>query len=107
MIIEDDAAYMTFGEFRALLDYSCSLPTGTTIGKRWRCRTPYHTGPGILHRYDMGEFVPHDDPKLIGIKWRRIFIHHGPGPIAPSDDQPSNSEFVSRETLPSHAHKPQ
>lgn len=27
---------LTRAEFDALPEYSCSLPTGTTLGKRWR-----------------------------------------------------------------------
>ena len=33
---------LTTPQFEALLEYSSSLPTGTTIGKRWRRREPYY-----------------------------------------------------------------
>ena len=28
--------------FDELLDYSCSIPTGQTIGRWWKCRRDYH-----------------------------------------------------------------
>lgn len=34
--LEAKAAYMTMSEFKGLLEYSHSLPTGTTTGKVWK-----------------------------------------------------------------------
>lgn len=57
---------MSNTEFQSLLEYSTTIPTGTTIGKRWR----RNTGEGWL----MGEYIPdpQGDPGMVGIKWRKI-----------------------------------
>ena len=36
MEVDDKTALMTRREFEDLPQYSCSLPTGQTIGKRWK-----------------------------------------------------------------------
>lgn len=62
---------LTPDEFNALLDYSCSLPTGTTIGKTWKRRVDYHDpSQGWL----LGEYVESDKPDMVGIKWKRILV---------------------------------
>ena len=72
--VEDDAVYMTLAEFEGLLEYSCSLPTGTTAGKRWRRRVPYMHRPGDRPQWFMGEYgEPEGDQ--VPITWREIFIH--------------------------------
>lgn len=63
-------------EFRKLSEYSCTLPTGTTVGKQWRRRTPYSDSDGPPFIWYLGEFymdasVPEGE---IGIRWRRIFL---------------------------------
>lgn len=76
MLVDDKSAVMAFSEFKALLNYSASLPTGTTPGKRWRAK---YRGTG---NWWMGEYLDdiRVDPrgarfgKTIGIKWRRILI---------------------------------
>jgi hypothetical protein len=62
---------LTKTEFDELLDYSCSNPTGTTIGKRWKRRRDYHDE---TKGWDMGEYIEHPNPSLIGIKWREIIV---------------------------------
>jgi len=57
-------------EFDALPEYSCSLPTGTTIGKRWKRGEPY----GQPTRWLLGEYVEHADPGKVGIRWSRIAV---------------------------------
>lgn len=47
-----------------LPEYSCSLPTATTIGKRWRRRS---NGAWWL-----GEYYDIGDPKRVGIRWAKI-----------------------------------
>lgn len=56
-----DQLRITGAALDALSEYSTSLPTGTTIGKRWKQRRP----DGWL----IGEYVPHQDPGTVGIKW--------------------------------------
>lgn len=60
-------------EFNKLADYSCTLPTGTTLGKRWKCKKTYHdASQGWL----MGEYVPHpqNKPNKVGIRWTEIEV---------------------------------
>lgn len=71
MLTEDGAAFMTFREFDGLLEYSCTMPTGTAVGKIWKRGVPYMEP---RERWLLGEYVKHSDPKLVGIKWREIFI---------------------------------
>ncbi len=61
---------LTRDEFDSLLDYSCSLPTGTKIGKTWKRGEPY----GRATRWYRGEYVEDPDPKLVGIVWREISL---------------------------------
>ena len=56
----------------ALLEYFCSLPTGTTIGKRWRCDVHAyrkHPVPEDRHEWQIGEYIEHTDPEKVGIRW--------------------------------------
>ncbi len=66
--------FLTQEEMDALSDYSCTIPTGTTIGKKWKRREPYRDDQGPPFYWYTGEYVPHPDPELMGIKWRRIQI---------------------------------
>ncbi len=59
-----------------LPEYSCSIPTGTTIGKRWRYNVhAYNTNsngrvvPEEQHEWMIGEYIEHKDPDKVGIKW--------------------------------------
>jgi hypothetical protein len=81
----DLVVHLTKAEFDALPEYSASLPTGTTIGKKWkRNNFAHHLG---LMRIDvlgltflfpspadwwMGEYYDIDDPKKVGIRWSKI-----------------------------------
>jgi hypothetical protein len=53
-------------ELRDLLEYSHSLPTGTTIGKRWRRR--------VVGGWVLGTYVPHPNPDLVGIRWEQAVV---------------------------------
>lgn len=82
---------MTEREFEALHDYSCSVPTGTTIGKVWRRREPYRADqlrPGEAFQWYLGEYVVDRDPKYVGILWRKIVIGEPPkdGSVPPEPD---------------------
>ena len=45
---------MTQKELKTLLEYSCSLPTGTIIGKCWRRNKNFFTGGDIIPRREEG-----------------------------------------------------
>jgi len=68
---EPRAIYLTRARFEALPEYSCSIPTGQTIGKAWRRGVPFR---GPRRRWYMGRYVEHPDPDLVGIEWRLIRI---------------------------------
>jgi hypothetical protein len=71
---------MTLRALEALLEYSCSLPTGTTPGKRWRNHygsyLPNFTSNGGKPRWIIGEYDPNAKPedKTIAINWYRPVI---------------------------------
>jgi len=58
-----------------LLEYSCSLPAGTIIGKRWRRDIHAYPPPEAppvaaeLHEWQIGEYVEGPDPEYVGIVW--------------------------------------
>ncbi len=62
---------LTQPELDALLEYSLSLPTGTTIGKRWKRRIPAR---GPLQGWAIGKYVTSDQPNEVGIEWSRVEI---------------------------------
>ena len=67
--------HLTRAEFEALPEYSCSLPTGTTPGKRWRRHDGAHdrefVAAGGVPVWIIGEFDPDDDGQgsTIKINW--------------------------------------
>lgn len=66
---------MTQAALEAMVEYSCSIPTGTTIGKKWKCdrnfgRRSSTVGPDWM----TGEYIDHQDPNKVGIKWRKVVI---------------------------------
>lgn len=65
-----DVEVMTQAEFDALPSYSCSLPTGTIVGKRWRRGHPY---ANPTHWW-LGEYIEHPDPGYVGVRWRLIEV---------------------------------
>lgn len=90
MFIDDTTAVMPQEVFERLAEYSCSLPTGTVIGKRWRsARTTHVMPPRAVEETSIGEplpgriwlmgeyyaLSPDENPRgdLIGIRWRRIY----------------------------------
>lgn len=87
---------LTASELAELPEYSCSLPTGTTIGKRWRRnRAAYARGTVVgLHPFDgtpiveypdeewwLGEYVDIGEPERVGIVWRRVRVAAEETPI--------------------------
>lgn len=62
---------VTRDELRALPEYSCSLPTGTTVGKRWRRDVTF----GRPNRrkgeaeWLVGEYYDVGSKEEVGIKW--------------------------------------
>jgi len=62
-------------ELDDLLEYSCSLPTGTTIGKRWKKNVNAYQHPhNPVPDWRMGEYIEDEDPEMVGIIWRRVVL---------------------------------
>lgn len=61
-------------DLQALPEYSCTLPTGTTIGKRWRrdthivgiARPQDKPGPS---EWVIGEYFDDGTPGMVAIRW--------------------------------------
>jgi hypothetical protein len=69
--LERPTVKMSVAEFDALLEYSTTLPTGTTIGKKWK----RHILSGLNRgEWWLGEYVPDPsgDPGRVGILWKKI-----------------------------------
>lgn len=59
--------------FKRLRDYSCSLPTGQTIGKQWKRRRSYeHESMG----WQLGEYSGCNQPGHVSIIWRDLIVAH-------------------------------
>ena len=56
--------------FEKLDDYSCSVPTGTVIGKIWRRGEPFE-GP---RTWWLGQYVKADNLNYVDIKWRELYV---------------------------------
>ena len=60
-------------DLKKLLEYSCSLPTGTTVGKRWRRDVNFNRPHnGLTWRepeWIIGEYYDIGSEKTIGIRW--------------------------------------
>lgn len=69
--VDDKTALMNQKEFDNLPDYSCSIPSLTTIGKRWK-RSESYCKP--REKWLMGEYVEIGSADKVGIKWREIMI---------------------------------
>lgn len=72
------AVLLTLQQFRALPNYSCTLPTGTTAGKMWRRAARYHR-QGLSDEWWQGCFGEpypegHRYHGQVPITWRRIVI---------------------------------
>lgn len=69
---------LTQVQFDELGEYSCSIPTGTTIGKRWKCDVhahPAHKGkPPLWHLGEYYDLGPPDNEKNVGIRWSKIVV---------------------------------
>lgn len=64
--------------FHELYEYSCSVPTGTTIGKRWKRLDGAHD-QGFIRRggipqWVIGEYAENVDPTKVTINWYRPII---------------------------------
>lgn len=64
-------------EFEDLPEYSCSLPTGTTIGKRWkRDRNFGRRSDRVGPEWDVAEYAESEIPGMVDIHWYDVEIAH-------------------------------
>lgn len=78
MIVESDRVFMTEREFKDLSDYSLSLPTGTTAGRRWRTAN-WFPHSRVSDQWHMGEYgapypAGHKQAGKVPIIWRQIIV---------------------------------
>lgn len=88
MEVDEKTALLTEEELDALPEYSSSIPTGTTIGKRWKRRTYKESNiPVDAFGYDkdgffrlvpegwvMGEYAEDENPNWVKIIWREVIV---------------------------------
>lgn len=71
-------------ELESIDEYSCSLPTGTTIGKMWKRdmneAERYHTGRPLPEEWVVAMYIPDDRPDSVGIVWFNVELRQGPHP---------------------------
>lgn len=81
--VEPESITLSLEQFLALPEYSCSIPTGQTPGKRWRRREPYEKRKGEPTYWYLGEYydyaiTPETSPVgyrgSISIRWYRISL---------------------------------
>lgn len=81
---------LTRAALDALPEYSCSLPTGTTIGKRWKRDANAYRPPVVTDvcglrfvfpwpaEWWMGEYREAADPAMVLIRWSRVVVSPAP-----------------------------
>lgn len=89
-------------ELESMDEYSCSVPSGTTLWKMWkRNRNAYRrTYPGeepYPPSWMVGQYIPHKDPEYVGIRWFGVKILEGPQPVGWSAPDWSNFQHYRRE----------
>ena len=67
-------------------EYSCSIPTGTTAWKMWKCNMNAYPNPGLSGkparepRWVIGQYgEPEGDS--VPIRWFVVVMKHGPRPL--------------------------
>lgn len=81
ILVDETTAVMDRGTLDRLLEYSCSVPTGVTLGKRWKrgwckCVDRGLRRYGSCRAHDtwsLGEYVS-GKPGHALITWRRILV---------------------------------
>lgn len=71
MLLTPTEAVVTQAAFDALPEYSCSIPTGTRIGKRWKRAKNYRDR---TKGWWLGEYEQHPDPDFVRIRWRDLMV---------------------------------
>lgn len=72
LLVDAWTALATPDQFRRLMEYSGTIPTGVYTGKRWKRGEPY-VNPT---KWYLGEYVaiPDTEPEDICILWRELLV---------------------------------
>lgn len=76
ILLDDTDAVMARSAFDELPEYSCSIPTGVTIGKQWKARRPASDTGWFLGSYE-DEPDQATWPGQVRIMWRRLHVIEG------------------------------
>ena len=76
LLLDETHALCSPEDFEAMLEYSASFPTGTYLGKVWKCSDVFykHRDLSAPLKWQLAEYVPCDIPGEIGIKWRVLEV---------------------------------
>lgn len=88
MVVTPKGILITRREFDALPEYSCSLPTGTAVGKKWKRRVPYRTQTDPPNDWYLGEYVESYKKNQIGIEWTLLILPDEPAALTASKEPP-------------------
>lgn len=66
-------------ELESLPEYSCTMPSSTVDWKMWRCNENFKTSKP--ESWIVSQYIPHADPKKIGIRVFDIEFLEGPQPL--------------------------
>lgn len=64
--------HLSKAELDALPEYSMSVPTGTTIGKRWKRDNNVYRQHGSEPDWWMGEYFDVQSATEVGIRWYHV-----------------------------------
>ncbi len=65
-LLDNKIAIVSAQAFKALKDYSRSLPTGAFPGKIWKRQCP--------DGWVLGMYTEHEDPSKVSIEWRTLIV---------------------------------
>jgi hypothetical protein len=68
--VGDARAIVSLNTFEALGDYSCTVPSGTVVGKVWKRHVPL----GRRGQWWFGQFSRSEYPEMVNIIWRELHI---------------------------------
>lgn len=72
-------------ELKSMPEYSCTLPSATTLWKMWKrdVNEPirFHKKKDLPRCWVVGQFIPHETPGFVGIRWFEVHLREGPKPV--------------------------
>lgn len=89
--------FLYWWELESMPEYSCSLPSETTIGKVWRCDIMAYNKRAVLPLWYVGIYGESDDPDVRLIHWHEVVLREGPRPAHYSPPDWHNTARWERE----------